>query len=80
MEVRGPVINAHVHAYGSDVGAVVGKPVVGIFGALGLLQLYVGRLEFDQALGLVCPNESSLNSFKKGNLARRAAKSLLDTE
>jgi hypothetical protein len=39
MEVRGPVVNAHVYAYGSDVGAVVGEPVVGVLGALGLLQL-----------------------------------------
>ena len=57
MEVRGPVVNAHVHAYGSDVGAVVGEPVVGIFSSLGLLQLDVGRFKFDQAFRLVCPNE-----------------------
>ncbi len=71
MEVRGPVVNAHVHAYGSDVGAVVGEPIVGIFGALGLLQLYVGRLELDQALGLVCPDEIVAKFFQEGELGSK---------
>ncbi len=47
MEVRGPVVDTHIHAYGSNVGAVVGEPVVGIFGALGLLQFDIGRLKLD---------------------------------
>jgi hypothetical protein len=57
VEVRGSVIDAHIHTDCSDVGAVVGEPVVGIFGSLGLLQLDVGRFQLDQAFGLVCPNE-----------------------
>ncbi len=57
MEVRGSVVDAHIHADCSDVGAVVGEPIVGVFGALGLLQLDVGRLKLDQTFRPVCPNE-----------------------
>ncbi len=57
MEVRGSVVDTHIHANGSNVGAVVGEPVVGVLGTLGLLQLDVGRLKLDQAFWPVCPNE-----------------------
>ncbi len=57
MEVRGPVVDSHVYTDGSNVGAVVGEPVVGVLGALGLLQLDVSRLEFDQTFRFVGSNE-----------------------
>ncbi len=57
MQVSCPIVYARVHADCADVGAVVGLPVVGVFGPFGLLQLYVSCLQLDQALRLVGSDE-----------------------
>ncbi len=68
MEVGGPVVDSHVNTYGPDVGVIVGEPVVGVLGALGFLQLDVGRLKLDQAFRFVSPNEVVAKVSQEGKL------------
>jgi hypothetical protein len=53
VQVGRPVVQAHVYRDYTDVGSVVGQPVVRVFGALRFFELHVGGLHAHQAVRFV---------------------------